>query len=122
FSAVLDPVGGPVFEDSVRLLAPEGRYLVVGFAGDGIPTLKVNRILLRNVDVVGVGWGAFLRVDDQMPSAVAEDLARLATTGALAPQIGQHFSLEAAADALTGLEQGSALGKSVLDISVGTAR
>ena len=57
---VLDVVGGDVFTDSLRCLAEQGRLLVVGFAaGQGIPEVKVNRLLLNNVDVRGVGWGAY---------------------------------------------------------------
>ncbi|RZL73528.1 MAG: NADPH:quinone oxidoreductase family protein, partial [Rhodococcus sp. (in: high G+C Gram-positive bacteria)] len=56
---VVDPVGGDRFTDSIRSLAPSGRILVLGFTGGEIPTVKVNRLLLNNVDVVGVGWGAW---------------------------------------------------------------
>ncbi|MET0799360.1 MAG: NADPH:quinone oxidoreductase family protein, partial [Rhodococcus sp. (in: high G+C Gram-positive bacteria)] len=51
---VVDPVGGDRFTDSIRSLAPSGRILVLGFTGGEIPTVKVNRLLLNNVDVVGV--------------------------------------------------------------------
>lgn len=57
---VYDPVGGERFADSVRALAPEGRLLVIGFTEGQIPTVAVNRLLLKNVAVVGVGWGAFV--------------------------------------------------------------
>lgn len=60
---VMDPVGGDRFTDSLRALAPEGRLLVVGFTGGDIPTVRVNRLLLNNISVVGVGWGAFLAVE-----------------------------------------------------------
>ena len=56
---VVDPVGGDRFTDSLRSLAPGGRLLVIGFTGGEIPTVKVNRLLLNNIDVVGVGWGAW---------------------------------------------------------------
>src|ERR687897_6098 len=57
---VLDVVGGDAFTDSLRCLAEQGRVLVVGFAaGQGIPEVKVNRLLLGNTDVRGVGWGAY---------------------------------------------------------------
>ena len=60
---VLDVVGGDVFTDSLRCWPPQGRLLVVGFAaGQGIPEVKVNRLLLNNVDVRGVGWGAYAMV------------------------------------------------------------
>lgn len=56
---VVDPVGGDRFTDSLRSLAVGGRLLVVGFTGGEIPTVKVNRLLLNNVDVIGAGWGAW---------------------------------------------------------------
>ena len=60
---VIDVVGGDVFTDSLRCLGTQGRLLVVGFAsGQGIPEVKVNRLLLNNVDVRGVGWGAYAMV------------------------------------------------------------
>ena len=60
---VLDVVGGDVFTDSLRALGAQGRLLVVGFAsGPGIPEVKVNRLLLNNTDVRGVGWGAYAMV------------------------------------------------------------
>ena len=57
---VVDPIGGEAFDDAIRALATEGRLLVIGFAAGGIPTVKVNRLLLRNVSVVGVGYGEFV--------------------------------------------------------------
>ena len=66
---VVDPVGGQAFDDAVRAMATEGRLLVIGFAAGGIPTVKVNRLLLRNVSVVGVGWGEFV---NRTPGAQAE--------------------------------------------------
>lgn len=82
---VVDPVGGDRFTDSLRSLAPGGRLLVVGFTGGEIPTVKVNRLLLNNIDVVGVGWGAWAGTH---PGALAEQwagLERLLTSGELAP-------------------------------------
>ena len=74
---VLDVVGGDVFTDSLRCLAAQGRLLVVGFAaGQGIPEVKVNRLLLNNVDVRGVGWGAYAMVrPGYMQRAVARAAA-----------------------------------------------
>ena len=54
---VFDPVGGARMTESLRCLAPEGRLLVVGFASGEVPDFAANRVLLRNVDVVGVNWG-----------------------------------------------------------------
>src|ERR1700760_1519004 len=57
---VVDPIGGEAFDDAVRALDTEGRLLVIGFAAGGIPTVKVNRLLLRNISVVGVGYGEYI--------------------------------------------------------------
>src|SRR3954466_14373193 len=60
---VMDVVGGKGFTDSLRSLGTQGRLLVVGFAsGQGIPEVRVNRLLLNNIDVRGVGWGAYAMV------------------------------------------------------------
>lgn len=83
---VVDPVGGDRFTDSLRSLAPGGRLLVVGFTGGEIPTVKVNRLLLNNIDVVGVGWGAWAGTH---PGALAEQWAaveRLLSSGRLPPR------------------------------------
>ena len=69
---VVDPVGGDRFTDSLRSLVPGGRMLVVGFTGGEIPTVKVNRLLLNNIDLVGVGWGAWTLTH---PDALAEQWA-----------------------------------------------
>ncbi|MGZ6826787.1 MAG: NADPH:quinone oxidoreductase family protein, partial [Mycobacteriales bacterium] len=71
---VMDPVGGDRFTDSLRCLRPEGKLLVVGFTAGAIPEVKVNRLLLNNISVVGVGWGAFWMGD---PSYLQEQWARL---------------------------------------------
>ena len=65
---VVDPVGGDRFTDSLRSLAPGGRLLVIGFTGGEIPTVKVNRLLLNNVDAVGVGWGAWTLHASRLPA------------------------------------------------------
>lgn len=54
---VVDPIGGPTFDDALGVLAIDGKLLLIGFAAGAVPTLKVNRLLVRNISVVGVGWG-----------------------------------------------------------------
>ncbi len=56
---VLDPVGGDRFTDSLRSLNEGGRVLVVGFTEGSIPEVRVNRLLLNNLEVIGAGWGAY---------------------------------------------------------------
>lgn len=56
---IYDPVGGDVFDQSTRCIAPEGRLLVIGFASGRVPTLAANRVLLKNMSLVGVLWGGY---------------------------------------------------------------
>ena len=111
---VYDPVGGDRFTDSVRSLAPAGRLLVIGFAGGSIPSVQVNRLLLRNTSVVGVAWPEYIRVDPAMPQTVAAGLARMYDAGQIAPLVSKRYSLEQGADALRDLEARRATGKIVL--------
>jgi NADPH2:quinone reductase len=116
---VMDPVGGDVFDLSLKCLAPEGRLLVVGFAGGRIPEVKVNRLLLRNVDVVGVAWGAFVMQEPQLTAEIARELASLAEKGFVEPLVGSVYPLEQAARALGELESRKATGKVVLRVRQG---
>ena len=92
---VLDVVGGDVFLDSLRLLAPQGRLLVVGFAsGQGIPEVKVNRLLLNNTDVRGVGWGAYAMVRPGYMAEQWEALLPMIASGVVDPPIGATYDLD----------------------------
>ncbi|MGL4175411.1 MAG: NADPH:quinone oxidoreductase family protein [Dermatophilaceae bacterium] len=112
---VVDPVGGDRFTESLRSLAPGGRLLVVGFTGGAIPEVKVNRLLLANLSVVGVGWGAWWSRPTGPGAAYLrrqwDDLAPLLQSGAVDPVIGQVHALDDVATALTALEQRRAVGK-----------
>jgi NADPH:quinone reductase len=113
---VVDPVGGDRFTDSLRSLAPAGRLLVIGFTGGEIPTVKVNRLLLNNIDVVGVGWGAWTATH---PDALAQQwagLERLLASGRLSAPDPMVFPLGEAAAAIASLENRTAKGKVVLRV------
>jgi NADPH2:quinone reductase len=113
---VLDPVGGDRFTDSIRALAPEGRLLVVGFTGGGIPEVRVNRLLLNNVSLVGVAWGAFMSEEPQLGRDINDDLARLVADGSVDPVVSEVLPLDRAADAFRTLERRDAVGKLVIRI------
>ena len=111
---VLDPVGGDRFTDSLRSLAAGGRLLVVGFTGGEIPSVKVNRLLLNNVDAVGVGWGAWAM---SHPGSLAEqwgELEGLLASGKLSAPDPQVYPAEQAGEAIASLENRTARGKVVL--------
>jgi NADPH2:quinone reductase len=112
---VMDVVGGEVFTDSLRCLAPQGRLLVVGFAsGQGIPEVKVNRLLLNNVDVRGVGWGGYAMVRPGYMREQWDALLPLLESGAIDPPIGATYPLDGIGEALAAMESRATLGKSVL--------
>jgi NADPH2:quinone reductase len=111
---VVDPVGGDRFTDSLRCLRPLGRLLVLGFTAGEIPTVKVNRLLLNNIDVVGVGWGAYAFDRPGYLRAQWDELLPHLRAGVLDPPIGGAFPLEKAAEALTRIDQRRVLGKIIL--------
>ncbi len=114
---VLDVVGGAAFTDSLRMLNPQGRLLVVGFAaGQGIPEVKVNRLLLNNIDVRGVGWGAFAMTTPGYMQEQWRDLAPMLADGTVRPPIGATYAFEEFGQALVDLEQRRALGKLVVAV------
>ncbi len=116
---VLDPVGGDRFTDSIRSLGAGGRVLVVGFTGGDIPTVKVNRLLLNNVEVVGVGWGAWLL---SHPGYLQEQWAEyepLLAAGTIAAPEPVTHPLAEAATAIASLENRTAAGKVVLIVREG---
>src|SRR4051794_31450836 len=113
---VLDPVGGDRFTDSLRSLREGGRAVVVGFTGGSIPEVRVNRLLLNNLDVVGAGWGAYALGKPDFNLEFGAELDRLAREGAVDPVIGARFPLERASEALQLIDGRGALGKVVLEI------
>lgn len=113
---VIDPVGGDRFTDSLRSLRRGGRVVVVGFTGGEIPTVKVNRLLLRNTEVVGAGWGEAALQDPALNREIGDALDPLLRSGAVAPIIGPRFGFDEASKALLTLDERRAVGKVVLDV------
>jgi NADPH2:quinone reductase len=113
---VMDPVGGDRFTDSLRSLAPEGRLLVVGFTGGDIPTVKVNRLLLNNVGVLGVGWGAFLAVEPAYLQEQWAELCDLLSLGTVVPLPVQTRDFADAPAVLADMDARTLTGKVVLTL------
>jgi NADPH2:quinone reductase len=111
---VVDPVGSDRMTDSLRSLAPEGRLLVLGFAGGEIPVVKVNRLLLGNTGVLGVASREFF---EQRPALVTElwgQLMELWRTRMLADPPVEAYPFADARGALRAIADRRALGKVVL--------
>ena len=111
---ILDPVGGERFTDSLRSLAPGGRAVVLGFTAGQIPTVKVNRLLLRNISVVGASWAEYMRADPSYPARQWATLGPLLENGDLTIVEPTIYPIERAADALRALDARAASGKIVL--------
>ena len=114
---LVDVVGGDLMTDNLRVLAPLGRVLVLGFTGGDIPQVKVNRLLLNNVDVRGVGWGAYAMVRPGFMRGQWTALLPMMQSGVVEPPIGKVYPLAEVADALAEMDARRTLGKSVVTFS-----
>jgi NADPH2:quinone reductase len=119
---VLDPVGGDRFTDSLRSLAEGGRVVVVGFTGGSIPEVRVNRLLLKNTEVVGAGWGAYVMAKPEVNLEIGAAVNKMVDDGIVRPLVGDRFPLERASEALELIDGRGATGKVVLDVRDGQPR
>jgi NADPH:quinone reductase len=113
---VIDPVGGDRFTDSLRSLRENGRCVVVGFTSGTIPEVRVNRLLLNNIEVVGAGWGASVMNRPEVEREIGAAVGRLVAEGYVKPIVGARFPLERAAEALQLIDSRGATGKVVLEV------
>ncbi len=111
---IFDPVGGDLFDQALRRIAWEGRYLVIGFASGRIPSAPVNIALLKNASIVGVFWGAYWQHDSSTIRRSFEQLVAWFDAGKIKPHIHKTFALEDAVDALGELQERRVMGKVVL--------
>ena len=114
---VFDPVGGDRFTDSTRVLAPFGRLLVLGFTAGEIPSIKVNRLLLKNISVDGVAWGGAAWGH---PSYIHEQwdvVLDHVSAGRLNPRIHATYPLAEASSAINELDGRSVMGKVLLEVA-----
>ncbi|HKK36311.1 MAG TPA: NADPH:quinone oxidoreductase family protein [Paracoccaceae bacterium] len=114
---VYDPVGGDQFRAGLSALKFEGRILPIGFASGEIPQIPANIVLVKNVDVIGLNWPAYLR---HAPEAMAESVAALLAwraEGRLTPHVSNVLPLAEAEAALDLLRRRAAAGKVVLRVA-----
>jgi len=101
-NAVYDPVGGDVFHQSLRCMAPEARIMPVGFAGGEIPQIPANILLVKNLTVCGLNMGMYYGwtpVDERerYEDLVRQTMDQLFTwfnAGAIRPELAASFPLE----------------------------
>lgn len=113
---IYDPVGGDVFDKSTKCIAWGGRLLVIGFASGRIPEIKANRILLKNMSVVGLHWGSYQLQKPALITAAHERLLELYDAGSIAPVIFGDFGLADLPEAMDALAQRRSHGKVVLRV------
>ena len=111
---IYDSVGGDILEQSLKCIAWSGRLLVIGFAGGRIPEIKANRILLKNISVVGLHWGAYAIHEPARIPEVFDALFQMYEQGTIRPVICQRYPLERTADALEALGSRRTYGKVVI--------
>jgi len=111
---VVDTVGGAAFEGAIRAVAWRGRYVVVGFAGGAIPTLKANYLLLKNIAVTGLQWSDYRDRDPIWVARVQEELFQLWRQGRIHPKASFCVPLANFADALALLRDRKAQGRIAL--------
>lgn len=111
-----DPVGGALFEPTLRSMAWNGRHLVVGFASGEIPKVPANLTLLKGCAVVGVFWGQFRRTERDLDAANFRELFALHAAGRIRPLVSATYPLERAREALHDLAERRVTGKIVLTV------
>lgn len=116
---VFDTVGGPDIRDLLRCMAWNGRFLVVGFAGGGVPRIGLNQTILKSISIVGVAYGASAIVDPAGNRELFSQLFDWYSEGKVRPHIGSRFALDQGADAVRAIGERRALGKIVIDIEEG---
>ena len=113
---VYDPVGGELSKAALRSLAWCGRLLVIGFAAGDVPQIPANYLLVKNISVVGVYWGAYKTKEPEIYRATFDELAKWYAEGRLKPHVSQVFPLAQVPEALAVLESRRATGRLVIDI------
>lgn len=111
---IYDPVGGDTFDASTKCIAFEGRILVVGFASGRIPTMTMNRVLLKNFSLLGIHWGLYFEKDPNVLHESQRALSQMYAEGKIRPVVSGTYPLRDAQAALAALGSRETTGKVVL--------
>jgi NADPH:quinone reductase len=113
---VYDPVGGAVFDASLRAIAWEGRIVAVGFASGEVPQIPANLLLVKNAAVLGFYWGSYRKHDPERLRDGFKELFAWYRQGRIRPHVSETLPLHRAADAVRLLTDRRAVGKVVLTV------
>jgi NADPH2:quinone reductase len=113
---VYDPVGGAVFDASLRAIAWEGRIVTIGFASGQVPQIPANLLLVKNAAVLGFYWGSYRKHDPERLRDGFRELFSWYRQGRIRPHVSQTLPLERAADGIRLLTERRAIGKVVITV------
>ncbi|MGO4909562.1 NADPH:quinone oxidoreductase family protein [Pseudorhodobacter sp. W20_MBD10_FR17] len=111
---VYDAVGGPAFMEALRATKPEGRLIPIGFAGGEVPQIPANLLLVKNLSVIGLYWGGYLKFAPQTLATSMQTLFGWYQAGGLRPHISHRFPLAQAQEALDCLRARKSTGKIIV--------
>jgi len=114
---IFDPVGGDVFDESMRCINWGGRLLTIGFTGGRWPQAPVNLILIKQISVIGVRAGEYGRRDPAAGKKVADELYTMACDGRIDPHVCRGFPLEHAVEAMRLVQNREVIGKTVVTMN-----
>lgn len=117
---IIDPVGGDVFDASLRVIAWCGRLVIVGFAEGRIPEIKAGHLLVKNISLVGLQWSDYRDRQPQKVREVQQALFRMYEAGAIGPHVMATYAIEDYAAALAAVRDRKVVGKAVLLMSSGS--
>jgi len=110
---VYDPVGGDAYQRSTKCIAFEGRILVVGFAGGQIQSAALNHALVKNYSILGLHWGLYTTQNPALVRVCHDELSKLADDGVIKPLVSERLALDAVANGLQRLADGTTVGRVV---------
>jgi len=113
---VYDAVGEPAASAALRALRPEGRYLVIGFAGGQVPQFPANLLLVKNIDVIGLYWGGFAAFRPQVITDSLRTLMGWYARGQLHPHVSHTLPLSRAAEGMELIRSRKSTGKVVITV------
>lgn len=113
---VYDAVGEPAASAALRALRPEGRFVVIGFAGGGVPQFPANILLVKNIDVIGLYWGAYAGFAPQVITRSLGQLMTMYSEGRLHPHVSHALPLERTAEAMELMRSRASTGKVVVTL------
>ncbi|MFD0141877.1 MULTISPECIES: NADPH:quinone oxidoreductase family protein [unclassified Streptomyces] len=111
---IYDPVGGEAYTQSTKVVAFEGRIVVVGFASGVIPSAALNHALVKNYSVVGLHWGLYNLKDPAAVLRCHETLTAYAAKGLIKPLVSERVPFTGAADAVQRVSEGVTTGRLVV--------